>query len=96
MSAEQRLAAQVRNTANGIVQLSYGDDGLDPLLMEGEEKGRPLNFLRFLDVVRATHPRPREVLPLLPDQMNALADQEMIDKGARPRSWELCRSGARA
>ena len=76
------MAPQVRNTAHGIVQLSYGDDGLDPLLMEGEDKGRPLNFLRFLDVVRATHPRSREVLPLLPDEMNAMADQEMVAMGA--------------
>lgn len=37
----------VRNAAGSIVQLSYGDDGLDPVLMEGKE-GAPLDFERLL------------------------------------------------
>lgn len=63
------------------MQLSYGDDGLDPLVMEGEDKGRPLNFIRFMDVVRATHPRPHGELALMPDEMRAMAAQEMMLMG---------------
>lgn len=37
----------VRNAAGSIVQLSYGDDGLDPVLMEGKG-GAPLDFDRLL------------------------------------------------
>ncbi len=37
----------VRNSHGGIVQFRYGDDGLDPLLMENDE-GRPLNLRRML------------------------------------------------
>lgn len=43
----------VRNAAGSIVQLSYGDDGLDPVLMEGKG-GQPLDFERLLAKVRAT------------------------------------------
>ncbi|WIA12568.1 hypothetical protein OEZ85_006229 [Tetradesmus obliquus] len=44
--------ATVRNAAGGIVQFAYGDDGLDPVVMEGKE-GRPLDFERLLAKVRA-------------------------------------------
>lgn len=86
---------QVRNTANGIVQLSYGDDGLDPLVMEGEDKGRPLNFVRFMDVVRATHPRPHGEVALMPDEMRAMAAKEMTAMGVPqfsniPHSTHIC------
>mmetsp|Transcript_61091 Transcript_61091/g.144156 ORF Transcript_61091/g.144156 Transcript_61091/m.144156 type:complete len:1479 (-) Transcript_61091:130-4566(-) len=37
----------VRNSHGGIVQFRYGDDGLDPLLMEDDD-GRPLNLRRML------------------------------------------------
>ena len=47
---------QVRNSAGGIVQLEYGDDGLDPVAMEAGE-GRPLDLPRSLALVRATTPR---------------------------------------
>jgi hypothetical protein len=39
--------ATVRNAAGGIVQFAYGDDGLDPVVMEGKD-GRPLDFERLL------------------------------------------------
>jgi hypothetical protein len=35
------------------VQLAYGDDGLDPLLMEGASGGQALNMDRLMSVVRA-------------------------------------------
>jgi DNA-directed RNA polymerase III subunit RPC1 len=37
----------VRNAAGGIVQFSYGDDGMDPVVMEGRS-GQPLDFERLL------------------------------------------------
>jgi DNA-directed RNA polymerase III subunit RPC1 len=44
--------ATVRNAAGGIVQFAYGDDGLDPVVMEGKD-GKPLDFERLLAKVRA-------------------------------------------
>ena len=46
---------QVRNAANNIVQLSYGDDGLDPVCMEGKN-GEPIDFGRALSQVKADTP----------------------------------------
>lgn len=40
----------VRNAAGGIVQFRYGDDGMDPVIMEGSD-GKPLNFDRLLSKV---------------------------------------------
>ena len=47
----------VRNSEQNLVQFRYGDDGLDPVMMEGRD-GRPLNFPRIL---LASHPPPRRV-----------------------------------
>jgi DNA-directed RNA polymerase III subunit RPC1 len=41
----------VRNSTGGIVQLLYGDDGLDPVSMEGKD-GTPIDFRRLLMRVR--------------------------------------------
>lgn len=41
----------VRNASSGIVQFTYGDDGLDPQLMEGGGAGAPLDFERLLHKV---------------------------------------------
>ena len=46
---------QVRNSASGIVQLTYGDDGLDPVSMEGKD-GTPIDFVRTLSQVKASTP----------------------------------------
>ena len=50
MKALEDLSTQydgsVRNSTGGIVQFVYGDDGLDPALMEGD--GQPLNLARLL------------------------------------------------
>lgn len=48
-------AMQVRNSASGIVQLTYGDDGLDPVSMEGKD-GTPIDFVRTLSQVKAATP----------------------------------------
>jgi hypothetical protein len=45
--------ATVRNAAGGIVQFAYGDDGLDPVVMEGKD-GKPLDFERLLAKVRGS------------------------------------------
>ena len=37
----------VRNASGGIVQFVYGDDGMDPLVMEGN-KGEALDLKRML------------------------------------------------
>ncbi len=47
---------QVRNAASTIVQLTYGDDGLDPVHMEGKD-GSPIDLGRALSFIQATHPR---------------------------------------
>ncbi|KAJ9527506.1 hypothetical protein QJQ45_025764, partial [Haematococcus lacustris] len=43
----------VRNAAGGIVQLLYGDDGMDPVVMEGGN-GTPMDLDKLLMKVRAT------------------------------------------
>lgn len=45
----------MRNAANNIVQLSYGDDSLDPVCMEGKD-GEPIDFARALSQVKADTP----------------------------------------
>ena len=52
----------MRNSAGGIVQLTYGDDGMDPVAMEAQD-GKPVDLARSLSVVHATTPR----LPQLPE-----------------------------
>lgn len=51
MKSLEDLLAQydntVRNSSNGIVQFTYGGDGLDPFDMEGD--ARPVNFVRQWD-----------------------------------------------
>ncbi|KAJ6754334.1 DNA-DIRECTED RNA polymerase [Salix purpurea] len=43
----------VQDASGGIVQFLYGDDGLDPAMMEGKA-GVPLNFDRLFMKVKAT------------------------------------------
>jgi DNA-directed RNA polymerase III subunit RPC1 len=43
--------SSVRNAAGGIVQLRYGEDGMDPVGMEGK-KGEPVAFDRLLSLAR--------------------------------------------
>lgn len=49
----------VRNSSGFIVQFVYGDDGMDPSLME-EKEGKPLNFGRLLLKTKATCPAGEE------------------------------------
>lgn len=43
----------VRNAATGIVQFMYGEDGMDPVTMEGGD-GKPLDFERTMQKVGET------------------------------------------
>ena len=47
------MRPKVRNTANGIVQFEYGDDGRDPVAMEGSS-GQALDLERMLSHTCAT------------------------------------------
>jgi DNA-directed RNA polymerase III subunit RPC1 len=48
MKALEDLATRyddsVRNSVGGVVQFTYGDDGLDPTYLEGD--GEPVEFAR--------------------------------------------------
>lgn len=59
MKALEDLSVQydgtVRNASNHIVQYEYGDDGLDPIQMEGKD-GSPINLERMLE--RTCHAYP--------------------------------------
>ncbi|KAG1714420.1 DNA-directed RNA polymerase III subunit RPC1 [Nymphon striatum] len=59
----------VRDSLGNIIQFKYGDDGLDPIAMEGDNK--PVNFQRIFDHVRvkSTH---REEDPLNGDQLREI------------------------
>jgi hypothetical protein len=41
-----------------VIQFEYGGDNLDPMMMEGN--GKPVDFSRILDLVRANHPHREE------------------------------------
>ena len=49
----------VRNSMQGIVQLRYGDDGMEPTLMEGDD-AQPVEFKRCLMNVRGLYPSKEE------------------------------------
>ena len=66
----------VRNSEGNVVQYTYGDDGLDPAMMEAAN-GRPINFERTLANERRRHPPPAygSGAPLL----SGAALREMLD-----------------
>lgn len=49
-----RYDKTVRNSTNGIVQFTFGDDGLDPAVLEGETT--PVDFPRTWKHIRAVYP----------------------------------------
>ncbi|CAI5487643.1 unnamed protein product, partial [Closterium sp. Naga37s-1] len=57
----------VRNASGGIVQMRYGDDGMDPAHMEGSDGGA-LNLDRTFTTCQALRPM-RSDPPLFPDEM---------------------------
>ncbi|KAK3262168.1 hypothetical protein CYMTET_28960, partial [Cymbomonas tetramitiformis] len=64
----------VRNCAGGIVQLSYGDDGLDPVSMEGDA-GQPVHFARQMNNECWHTIRDPEEPVLLPEELGKLTEQ---------------------
>lgn len=73
MKALEDLSTQydlsVRNSIGGIVQFVYGDDGLDPASMEGEDC--PVAFPRNLSHAKATVPLRAGQRGLVPEELQA-------------------------
>lgn len=68
---------QVRNAANTIVQLEYGDDGMDPVCMEGRS-GEPIALPRAMSVVKAMTPKAHAAdLAPLPARLQAVVAVEI-------------------
>lgn len=64
----------VRNSTGGIVQLVYGDDGLDPVAMEGKD-GTPVDLSRALNTACMLQPRSPTSPVLLPAELERMADE---------------------
>lgn len=62
------------------MQLAYGDDGLDPLLMEGASAGQALNLERLMSVVRSRAGAPPPLMAL-PDELRAAASEALEHAG---------------
>ena len=77
---------QVRNAANVIVQPEYGDDGMDPVCMEGKN-GEPVALKQKMSVVRALTPKAHssEHTPL-PSAFRAVVAEELAAMAALPAS----------
>ena len=80
MKALEDLSAQydgtVRNSSSNIVQLVYGDDGLDPVLMEGSSS--PVDTKRVMKQVQAVIPRRGEA-PLGPSMLSDCIEKVLAD-----------------
>ncbi|KAF8629635.1 hypothetical protein AX15_003368 [Amanita polypyramis BW_CC] len=77
MKALEDLTTQydlsVRNSTGGVVQFTYGDDGLDPACLEGD--AQPIDLDRAWDHARATGGRAGQAL--LPYEILNVVDQEL-------------------
>ncbi|KAK1587161.1 hypothetical protein Q3G72_010241 [Acer saccharum] len=72
----------VRNASRGIVQFLYGDDGMDPVEMEGNS-GDPLNFGRLLLNIEATCPA-RGNKYLSPQEISEMVEKQVAGYGMNP------------
>ncbi|PKA63212.1 DNA-directed RNA polymerase II subunit RPB1 [Apostasia shenzhenica] len=77
----------VRDASGGIVQLLYGDDGLDPAKMEGKE-GSPLNFDQLFIKVMAICPH-RDNKVLSPGEIMKTVNRLLHCERARGCSSEF-------
>ncbi|CAK9872595.1 unnamed protein product [Sphagnum jensenii] len=79
MKALEDLSTQydgtVRSSSGSIVQLVYGDDGMDPVSMEGKD-GTPLNMDRILVKAKATCPA-LGALSLPPTELSRIVEQRL-------------------
>lgn len=64
-----RYDNSVRNSVGGIVQFTYGDDGLDPVSLEGDAE--PVNFVRTWSHARALRPLSKDDISMLPFEIQA-------------------------
>lgn len=70
----------VRNSRGDVIQFVYGDDSLDPVNME--ENNKPVNFSRLFEYIRCLYPCSNEV-PLTSEEMYQNAIEELdIWRGA--------------
>ncbi|CAG9460748.1 unnamed protein product [Pedinophyceae sp. YPF-701] len=60
----------VRSAHRTIVQFTYGDDGLDPVYMEGAD-GEPVDLPRVMARARALVPLPDDACSMMPDELEA-------------------------
>lgn len=72
----------VRNSTGGIVQLVYGDDGLDPVSMEGKD-GKPVDLPRLFTRTCADVPRDGET-GVVPDAAELV--QQVVARMQRVRA----------
>nr|CCA19646.1 DNAdirected RNA polymerase III largest subunit puta [Albugo laibachii Nc14]CCA23078.1 RNA polymerase III putative [Albugo laibachii Nc14] len=81
MKALEDLSCQydrtVRNSEGAVVQFMYGDDGLNPAFMEGDD--RPVDFNRLYEHIRSTIPD-KESRSLLPFEIRLLVKKAMLRK----------------
>ncbi|KAF8735311.1 hypothetical protein AX14_002299 [Amanita brunnescens Koide BX004] len=77
MKALEDLTTQydlsVRNSTGGVVQFTYGDDGLDPACLEGD--AQPIDFNRAWNHAKAIGRRMGQAL--LPYEIMEIVDQEL-------------------
>ncbi|KAG7606722.1 RNA polymerase Rpb1 domain 3 [Arabidopsis thaliana x Arabidopsis arenosa] len=67
----------VRNASGCILQFTYGDDGMDPALMEGKD-GAPLNFNRLFLKVQATCPPRSHHTYLSSEELSQKFEEELV------------------
>lgn len=81
MKALEDLSCQydqtVRNSEGSVVQFMYGDDGLNPAFMEGDD--RPVDFHRLLQHIHSTLPD-RESPSLLPYEIRLMGKKAVQRK----------------
>ncbi|KAG4093895.1 RNA polymerase III largest subunit Rpc1 [Neocallimastix lanati (nom. inval.)] len=68
----------VRNSTGGIIQFKYGDDGLDPIHMEGGD--HPVNFERSFITSKQLNPSSKKEKGLLPYEIQKILDDELSKK----------------
>ncbi|KAL6204627.1 hypothetical protein ACLB2K_021894 [Fragaria x ananassa] len=72
----------VRAANGGIVQFCYGDDGMDPAMMEGKS-GVPLDFYRLFFRAKATCPA-GESESLSPDEVSEIVRSRLSEQDMTP------------
>ena len=86
MEGEKLADVQVRNAANVIVQPEYGDDGMDPVAMEGK-KGEPVALQQKLAIVKAMSPKEHASEPApLPAAFSQMVGEELAAMEKLPAS----------